>query len=554
MGKIIFLFLFSISTGYSEDKYNVDSMFSTFFDFSKNENNFSKCGRVEINYLRQNFEKLSAKNKIEFEKYLNKNFQFDTLIGNFLIKFDTSGIDATTIAFVESVGVYLNYSYQFHIDSLHENNILTPINVKIKSLGNKYGYVENLTIYLDNDYKNFPTSGFDGAKVTAAHELHHMFQIINYETYSYPYPINFYMELTAVGIEEEIYDDINDYFNYVRTPDSHFGNPNLEFNYFDSRGSIQYSRVVWIKFLHDKFLKLYNTKDTARSIIKKSWEFIKNDVDIYSVIYSSLLRFGGFGKKFAEFSYWNFFIGENFDYAKSYIEGENYFWFYPLENGYVVKMNHPQYETAKNITSNAFILKDTSFGKYYSKYFPINYNGDTIITCVTRHSFDDYEIKIRYRIQFVEGDETYHKLPNNMYSRLEMYNENNNKWEIADTSLFSFYEVVKRKNTVDAVVVEPLLVYPNPFIYDGENTVKFQLPQNVEKKISLQIFTNNFVSVFSQNNLETKNGNSDIGYDNKFVEWNGKTNDGIVISSGVYFYLMTYKDETKWFGKFAIIR
>lgn len=66
---------------------------------------------------------------------------------------------------------------------------------------------------LDNDYKGYPTSGYNGLRVTIAHEFHHVVQLAGYR--SDLSQRNFY-EATSVWMERIVEPTILDYINYVK--------------------------------------------------------------------------------------------------------------------------------------------------------------------------------------------------------------------------------------------------------------------------------------------------------------------------------------------------
>ncbi len=61
-----------------------------------------------------------------------------------------------------------------------------------------------------NNYKNFPLSELKNIKVTAAHEYFHAIQF-GYDGWEMPW----LLEASAVWMEEEMYDDINDCYQYM---------------------------------------------------------------------------------------------------------------------------------------------------------------------------------------------------------------------------------------------------------------------------------------------------------------------------------------------------
>jgi hypothetical protein len=97
--------------------------------------------------------------------------------------------------------------YQIRLDELSDEGV--------------YGYAYNLPgldndyLQLDDDYSEtltYTTSGLDGMRVTLAHELFHVMQFtyVNYVSGN-----QWWMEATATSMEDVMYDDINDYHQYL---------------------------------------------------------------------------------------------------------------------------------------------------------------------------------------------------------------------------------------------------------------------------------------------------------------------------------------------------
>lgn len=125
---------------------------------------------------------------------------------------------------------------------------------------NIYGYARPMSIVPGTD--NQATShlalstwilDYAGAlEVTVAHEFFHAIQF-RYDVYEN----GFWMENTAVWMEEQVYDDINDYLNYV--PEA-FQNPGTP---LDEEKSIQYAHGIW---------PLYMSQVEGQDVIMEIWD------------------------------------------------------------------------------------------------------------------------------------------------------------------------------------------------------------------------------------------------------------------------------------------
>ncbi|MBD3234500.1 MAG: T9SS type A sorting domain-containing protein [candidate division Zixibacteria bacterium] len=158
-------------------------------------------------------------------------------------------------------------------------------------------------IALDNDYSWFSGSYTDAIKVTMAHEFFHAVQF-GYDLTEYqsnPYS-SWWLEGSAVWMEEQVYDEINDYLNFL--PDF-FENPHLSLT--ETSELHMYASCVWPIFLSEKF---------ETDIIKKIWTLCA-EVSGYNVLsatdevlYDPSNDYkSSFNEAFAEFATWNYFTG-----------------------------------------------------------------------------------------------------------------------------------------------------------------------------------------------------------------------------------------------------
>jgi len=123
-------------------------------------------------------------------------------------------------------------------------------------------------IHIDNDYiepgysnqfNNYLARPLDAVRVTAAHEYFHAihFGIDRFEAGGNP-PRNYWYEMSAVSMEELIYDGINDYYAYLYntfnpTP---FREPHRSLQTFSFAGpdaDFPYAYGVFVMFLNDEF-------------------------------------------------------------------------------------------------------------------------------------------------------------------------------------------------------------------------------------------------------------------------------------------------------------
>ena len=171
-------------------------------------------------------------------------------------------------------------------------------------IGNKSAYnkSESKYITIGSDYGGYataysddtpyfvinPSVDLDILKVTIAHEFFHTIQ--------YAYGLDlvsddiwekniWFLEASAVMMEDTVYDNVNDYVNYLKY---YINNTNLSIEYHNE--AIEYGKVLFAKFLRQKYgmdfiksiFENYKTDKTILDVIKD--EFAKRDISFKSVM------------------------------------------------------------------------------------------------------------------------------------------------------------------------------------------------------------------------------------------------------------------------------
>ena len=145
-------------------------------------------------------------------------------------------------------------------------------------------------LVLDNDYdpREFPgTTPENDLEVTVAHEYSHILQF-GYDAYQDAW----FAESSAVWMEDEVYDDINDYLRYVRRWVKRFETP------LTANSIKEYGSAVWNEWLAHRY---------GRAIVRRAWaRAVHTKPGGFSVsAYNSAIEAAGgsdFGRDFARFA------------------------------------------------------------------------------------------------------------------------------------------------------------------------------------------------------------------------------------------------------------
>jgi hypothetical protein len=196
-------------------------------------------------------------------------------------------------------------------------------------IGGSGTYRATSFIQLDNDYqeaefKTYNERPLDAVRVTFAHEFFHAVQFgINSREFEESQGVQrrYWMEMSATWMEDEIYDNINDYYSYLPY---FFNVPRRSLQSFGNYH--EYGSVVFAIFLSEKF---------GRDIIKDIWELcgsLGGDSAHFLIAADSAIRSASGGtydwaSAFREFALWNYFTGERSLYAPAgvgYSERDRY--------------------------------------------------------------------------------------------------------------------------------------------------------------------------------------------------------------------------------------
>jgi hypothetical protein len=320
---------------------------------------------VEINANRKNLsleaQKIlniyTSRPQLEQEKTLN------TPKGHFKIHYTTVGVDSVYQAhtdndhngvpdYVDNCAQILDYVWAKEVDSLGYNpppsdRFYPPgadnggdekYDVYLISMslaffgytvsdsplvGSSYQYTSYIVLRNDYSmYKYLYAELYDPLKVTCAHEFFHAIHF-GYDATEYEFSGDkykpYWMEISATWMEDQLYDQINDYLYYI--PYFYYS-PWLSLKSFKNElDRHPYGSCVWAFFLQERF------KDTG--IIKKIWERCAqipgdNVIDATDEVLMDTAYKSSLEDAFREFTFWNWFIGDRAMPDKFYSEGNSF--------------------------------------------------------------------------------------------------------------------------------------------------------------------------------------------------------------------------------------
>lgn len=194
---------------------------------------------------------------------------FTSASGKFLFTYETAGQDAVPSTdgnsngvpdYVEWAAIAADSSYKLLVETQGYTDPIpdgTTYDISFEELLGTYGFAQTqdgngpgTRIVVENDFEGFPDNDDpDGAqrgalRATVAHEFKHAIQ---FAQNGYSGDSDSWAEMDATLIEEVVYDQVNDYYNYLGGSGDVFGNPGVTV----IPGS--YEDATWALFFHEKY-------------------------------------------------------------------------------------------------------------------------------------------------------------------------------------------------------------------------------------------------------------------------------------------------------------
>ncbi|MBT8380621.1 MAG: hypothetical protein KJN64_15540 [Ignavibacteria bacterium] len=512
-----------------------------------------KCGFHIVNSLKSNFASLTTDQQNLIEPWLSRpNLQKSIVSpsGFFRVHYDTTGgnvpsynsgltIDENVLEVINA----LEFTFNFEVDSLGFPSPPTDngvggddrYDVYIENqIGGLYGYTEwenkistnrwTTFIVLDDNYTGYFSSGVSGLKATVAHEFHHAIQLGSYgiENSNGPFRDSdvFFYEITSTAMEEFVYDDINDYYQYM---DSYFRRTERAFSLQNG-----YNLAIW---------NIYLVKRFGFDLLKQQWELIPNQIAITAISNSLFIYGSSFPRELNEFGIWTHYTNYRSVPGLYFEEAMNY----PLVSTTTTVQFTPPSQIA-NMSSapvaNNFV------------HFSVINNSDSLVAIVTN---GDAGAAASNSNQFFPFQ--YTLFSNSTAGNRKLTDDYSSDFSAANNQFWSVSEilnniVVRRDSIINPPAGSVSYAYPNPFGYNktylSGSFISFPLNADLGETVDFNIYSSAMQLVYSsEKTIQILPG------DQRGVSWNGLDNDGKKLASGVYVYVTKSGDDVET-GKVVI--
>ena len=502
-----------------------------------------KCGLPATSFALHNRQLLNHVQRRALESILIREARQKSIVrGSFRIHYDTVGFHApamldasyqripgTANLFADSVASIVNQVATYEIGTL---GFPSPPNdfgagggdeydIYIRELGNLYGSTTPETqidtkpdgglftsyITIDNDFifvRPDSNKGLPGMRVTLAHEFHHAIQM---GCYGYWTSEIYFYEMTSVWMEDEVYTNVNDYYEYLYSSQGHFRLPDVPFT---SNAAIIYSRGIWCIYLAKRF---------GRDAIRRVWEHIQTVRPLHALDNGLSEAGSSFRNAFAEWTLWNFRTGDLSDSIRYYPEGR----YYPRILQVLIEFGG----SSRTIPG--------TLGPFASRYYEVA-GAVPVSLILSNINFQaavpnpGSTFPYTLLLNIAQIDPSYTLTPGGFYVKLD----------VADPGNWHFN---RRSSGREG---DP---FPSPFIANGFRVLNFPIAGLDRVPGTLMVFSSSMDLVCTASLI------SDMldPPGRQVFQWNGKDNNGEPLRSGIYIFVLEFPGRLIT-GKIAVIR
>lgn len=365
-------------------------------------------------------------------------------------------------------------------------------------------------IQIDNDYLGYPTSGLDGARVTAAHEFHHAIQMGNYGVWTNDL---FMYEMTSTYFEDVVYNDVNDYLIYLAP---FFQTPERAMSVW--RG---YELVLWPKMLHQRY---------GADIVRAFWDEIRARAPLAAmdVVLRSPAYQTDMATEYCRFMRWNWHT------ADRTLKG-------PATERYPEAATYPRMRMSLDVQlmTDAAALNGSVL-PLAAQYGMVRRGADTAVFAVANTdilaAINKTPVSIGYGFEIrATAQSGFLPLDNGWSYQFTPGNAN----ALCHTAFSS--------SAVSDVASGP---YPNPYDPARDGILRIPIPASTQQtRTSFALYSLSMDLQHSVSNVEIR-VDEVLG---RFVTWDGTGDDGTYVASGVYIYALDLGGEIRT-GKIAVVR
>ena len=366
-----------------------------------------------------------------------------------------------------------------------------------------------------NNYKKFSLSELENIKVTAAHEYFHAIQF-GYDGWEKPW----LLEASAIWMEEEIYDEINDCYQYMK---DWFKYPHKS---LDESGFHWYGSFIFFEYIEQHM----GGSDTIRKIMEASVQSNSKEKDGSHLAINQALKLNNhsFQKALNGMSVANQIMSSFESKNYSYEEAESY----PVDGPIISDIINFQFGRKDTINSS----KLSRFG---SEYFQVISNDPVLINLTNKSgSLPDLQLNAILK----KNDNSYSIISSpsinidpselkSIFLSIVSQDTIGGNWDY-QLSVENGKSGTNINSPIEFVLNRP---YPNPF----NGSIKFSLYVIKDSKITIDL-----IGINGRQIIRLFSGKLSSGNHNYY--WRGIDHNGNQVSSGVYYIKVSGEKTGEW--------
>ncbi len=365
---------------------------------------------------------------------------------------------------------------------------------------------ENYTSYMEvhHNFSGFYSPGLSGLKVTAAHEFHHAIQM-RYNVRSEDF---FFYEMTSTWIEDLIYPEINDYYQYL---DSFFRDvSNTSFDLYNGTTLFPYANMLYVQMIENQF---------GADVVRQIWEkFLSVDLAMDAIINTLAQEpyYTPWQESLNQYGLWLYYTGDRAITGQYFKDGADFPQIRIQTSDKIVFSGEHNQSYEVNRLANRFI-----------EFFDME-NLELMIFATTQNSPQG-------GLRWMTVSEESGFLNLNKAHSSQKFNANEVTFVITNaTNSDNSYALSVSQPDLDEIAISS-----NPVIVTNSNQeVQFKVPQNSE--IYIYTVGGHLVTRMDKNPSQIRS-------------WNLRNQQGEQVASGVYLWLVK-GDGTEKLNKFTIVR
>ncbi len=455
--------------------------------------------------------------------------------GRFNLHYDTTGNDAVPLEdisnnnipdYIDSAAIALDYCWETLIDNFGYARPLDEMGQPVTAYDIYFTNFPNVFLYgqtapsfseqsgnwvsyieLNNDFSEsgLYTKGLAGLQVTVAHEFFHAIQI----TYNVWNSELFFYEMSSSWVEDILYPEINDYFQYLT-------------NLFDTvqdeslfSRSNEYANALYVHMLSSKY---------GIDLITEIWEQTSVISPLQALAHSLADRNSSISISINNYGKWLYFTGERSLSGQFFYDAASF----------------PMINVAQNFIFNGTMDYDTSFVVPASSFRLLKADQliETMNTLKVESNTDNTKLGLN-----IIGENFLDRKPSAAGNFTSF-----NLESILEDIAFVISNGATASNTLN------FLFFPGSEVYKenitmGPNPV--QLQQGAEANFySIPIGAKIFIFNVNQNLIREMANENNLDQ----VVWDMKDSNGHNVSSGVYYYMVKKNGKSQKTGKIAVVR